>query len=397
MALHTQMPATQGLPAAHGAVAPHWHRPTAEQVSALIGSQARQVPPREPHAASEGAVHTPRAQQPVGQDCASHTQAPLTHLEPLPQGALLPQRQVPEVGLQPSATAGSQLTHAAPPTPQLVGDWATHRPPEQQPFGHDCALQVQVPATQSVPALQAGLAPQRQPPITEQLSARDGSQVTQAAPPAPQAIVEPAVVQVDPEQQPPWQLVALQSAHVPPRQAPLVQGWHTAPPVPHAATSVPAKQLVPEQQPFGHDVLSQTQAPPTHRFLRGHAGPAPHRQKPAAEQVSAVIPHVEHVLPPEPQFASEWARQVLPSQQPLGHEVALHTQLPEAQTCPGPQAGPAPHAHAPAPVQASATVAAHVVQAPPAEPQRARDGETQVAPSQQPVGHEVASQMHAPP
>jgi hypothetical protein len=49
-----------------------------------------------------------------------HTQAPLTHLAPLPHAALLPQRQVPVVVLQLSATAGSQLTHAAPPTPQVA-------------------------------------------------------------------------------------------------------------------------------------------------------------------------------------------------------------------------------------------------------------------------------------
>jgi hypothetical protein len=137
-------------------------------------------------------------------------------------------------------------------------------------------LHVQVPATQLVPALQAGLAPQRHAPITEQLSAREGSHVTQAAPPDPHAAVEPALVQVDPEQQPPWQLVALQSAHAPPRHSPLLHGWQPAPPVPQAVLSVPGRQLVPEQQPFGHEVPSQTQVPPTQRFLGGHAAPAPH-------------------------------------------------------------------------------------------------------------------------
>ena len=276
VASHTQAPFTQRLPVAHGSVTPHWQRPRDEQLLAVIGLHARQVPPRVPQAAREAGLHTPLAQQPVGQDCALHTQAPLTHLAPLPHAALVPQRQVPVIVLQPSATAGSQFTHAPPPTPQVVTDWATHWPPEQQPFGHDCALHVQVPPTQLVPALQAGLAPQRHAPITEQLSAREGSHVTQAAPPDPQAAVEPALVQVDPEQQPPWQLVALQSVHAPPRQSPLLQAWQAAPPVPQAVLSVPARQLCPEQQPFGHEVLSQTHVPFTQRFLRGHAAPVPH-------------------------------------------------------------------------------------------------------------------------
>jgi hypothetical protein len=276
VASHTQAPPTQRLPVAHGAVTPHWQRPRAEQLSAAIGLHARQVPPRVPQAAREAGLHTPLAQQPVGQDCALHTQAPLTHRAPVPQAAPLPQRQVPVVELQPSAIAGSQFTHAVPPTPQVAVVWATHWPLEQQPFGQDCALQVQVPATQLVPALQAGLAAQRHAPMTEQLSAREGSHVTQAAPPDPQAPVDPALVQVDPEQQPPWQLPGLQSAHAPPRQSPLTQGWQAAPPVPHAALSVPARQLVPEQQPVGHEVLSQTQVPPTQRFLSGQAAPAPH-------------------------------------------------------------------------------------------------------------------------
>lgn len=395
-ASHTQVPATQWLPCAHGSVVPHWHRPVAEQLSAAIRPQARQVPPRVPQAASVGVVHTSRAQQPFGQELASQTQAPLTHRAPLPQAGLLPQRQVPEVVLQLSASAGSQLTQVAPPTPQVVDDCATQAPPAQQPVGQDCALHVQTPATQLVPALQAGLAPQRHAPVTEQLSARVASHVTHAAPPAPHAVVDPALVQVEPEQQPPWQLVALQSAQAPPRQSPLLQVWQAAPPVPQALLSVPARQLVPAQQPLGHEVLSQTQAPPTHRFLAGHAGPAPHWQAPVAEQLSAVIPQVAQVPPPEPQLARERGRQVVPAQQPLGHEVALHSQLPPAQVWPGPHAGPAPQAQAPAPVQPSATAGLHAAQAPPPDPHRPREGATHVAPSQQPLGQEVASQMQAP-
>lgn len=109
-----------------------------------------------------------------------------------------------------------------------------------------------------------------------------------------------------------------------------------------------------------------------------------------------MIPQVVQVPPPEPQLASERATQVFPAQQPLAHEVASHTQLPETQTWPEPHAAPAPHAHAPAAVHESAREELHVVQAPPAEPHLANEGETHVAPSQQPLGHEVASQTHTP-
>ena len=96
------------------------------------------------------------------------------------------------------------------------------------------------------------------------------------------------------------------------------------------------------------------------------------------------------------QAVSERARQVDPAQQPLGHEVASQTQLPPRHRWPAPQAGPAPQAHEPAAVQLSAVDGLQVVQAPPPVPQRASVAETQVVPSQQPLGHEVGSQTQAP-
>src|SRR4029079_10485117 len=114
--------------------------------------------------------------------------------------------------------------HAAPPRPQLPKPGGMQAPPLQQPLGHDSASHTQLPAVQLVPAPQAAPVPQRHPPETAQLSARETSQVTQAAPPVPHAIADPAVVQVEPEQQPPGQLDELQSAQAPPAQVPLAQG-----------------------------------------------------------------------------------------------------------------------------------------------------------------------------
>ena len=308
----------------------------------------------------------------------------------------MPQRQAPVTGLQLSAWAKSQATHAAPPRPQLPNVGGTQALPLQQPLGHDSASHTQLPATQLVPAPQAAFAPQRHPPEDAQLSARETSQVTQAAPPVPHAMAEPAVVQVEPEQQPPGQLDELQSAHAPPAQLPLAQLWQAAPPVPQAAALLPERQVVPEQQPPGHEVASQTHAPPTQRAPLGHAALAPHTQAPAAEQALAVRSQRAQAAPAGAQAVSERGRQVDPAQHPLGHEVASQTQLPPRQRWPAPQAEPAPQAHEPAAVQLSAVEGLQVVQAPPPAPQRASVAETQVVPSQQPFGQEVGSQTHAP-
>ena len=88
-----------------------------------------------------------------------------------------------------------------------------------------------------MPAPQAALPPQRQPPDAPHISARAGSQVTQAAPPPPQ-VITPAMLHVEPEQQP-EQLPGLHPLHTPPAQGPVPQFWHIAPPLPQIASAVP--------------------------------------------------------------------------------------------------------------------------------------------------------------
>ena len=55
---------------------PHWHAPAAEQLSARVGSHAKQTAPAVPQAESERGVQTVPLQQLLGQDVASHTQTP---------------------------------------------------------------------------------------------------------------------------------------------------------------------------------------------------------------------------------------------------------------------------------------------------------------------------------
>jgi hypothetical protein len=226
VASQTQSPPTQVSPVPQGFVLPHRqlpaNRPVAGQLSALVGLQITQLPPRTPQVVTDADSQTPFLQHPAGQVFLLQTHAPLTQAVPLRQGALVPQRQVPVNSSQELAIGETHATQACPPVPHVADAGAAQIPLAQQPFGHDCALQVQVPPTQVVPAVQDGTLPQRHVPDTEQLSAREGSHVTHAAPPAPQAPEAP-VVHVDPEQQPVKQLVGLQSLQTPPAQGPAPQ------------------------------------------------------------------------------------------------------------------------------------------------------------------------------
>ena len=90
--------------------------------------------------------------------------------------------------------------------------------------------------------------------------------------------------------------------------------------------------------------------------------------------------------------------QVFPLQQPLGHEVALHTQLPPTHCWPAAHAAPPPQAQAPTALQLSAVVGSQAVQRLPAAPQAVSDGVMQPPRRpQQPRGQEVWSHTQAPP
>jgi hypothetical protein len=215
--------------------------------------------------------------------------------------------------------------------------------PEQQPFGHEVASHTQAPSTQRWPAVQA-------------------------APPAPQAQVPPA-------------------RH---RSAVTPHALHAPPPVPQLAMEA-AWQELPTQQLPAHETPSQTQLPCTQCCPGAQAAPAPHTQLPAAEQPSARMPaQAIHAPPPLPHADGDGAWHVLPAQQPLGHELASHTQWPPRQCWPAPQAGPAPQTHAPEAEQPSAWFASQPTHATPRLPQVVSEGALQVAPEQQPFGQLVA-------
>jgi len=328
-ASQTQVPFRQRWPLEQAAVAPQVQAPAAEQASAIIGSQATQVPPALPQAAVDDVVQMPLAQQPLGQDCALHTQRPPTQTTPEPQAAVAPHRQVP-VASQLSARLPSQAIQVPPPAAQAAGPSVLQVPPAQQPFGQVWASHVQAPATHSEPAPQAGPTPHEHAPTVEQLSARVGSQLAQVAPARPHDEALRGDVHIPSAQHPLGQDPALQPAHAPPLQACPPQSWQATPPIPHWVPLVPAMQFVPAQQPPAHDVASHTQEPATQRWPETQGATSPHLQVPIVQR-SAPTPHTLQAAPPAPHASVAGVRQVLPTQHPAAHDVRSHTQLPPTQ------------------------------------------------------------------
>ena len=148
---------------------------------------------------------------------------------------------------------------------------------------------------------------------------------------------------------------------------------HEAPPVPQVAGER-GLHVTPEQQPLAQDVASQTQRPPTQCCPPAHSGPVPHEHPFDEHPSERLASHAMHAAPAVPQVANDDARHCVPEQHPLGHA--------HVEQAPAPQESPAGHA----------------VQAWPAAPHAAGSFPVrQVAPSQHPLGQEVASQTQLPP
>lgn len=153
-------------------------------------------------------------------------------------------------------------------------------------------------------------------------------------------------------------------------------------------------QTLPVQHPVGHEVASQTQAPPEQWRPGAQGAPVPHAHVPSAAQVSArTASHATHVAPEAPQLSSARVLHVVPSQHPSGHDVESQTHCPARQRWPVVHAALPPHVQAPA-VHPSAAVVSHAVQAPAAVPHVVADAGWHVSPEQQPSGH--TQPLHTP-
>jgi hypothetical protein len=118
LASHTHWPPAQRCPPAQARFGPQWHMPPGPHPSALVGSQVWQAAPAIPHVGRLRCWHTLPAQQPSGQETASHMHAPESQRWPAPQAARPPQRHSP-VTLQLSAMVLSQAWQAPPVVPQV--------------------------------------------------------------------------------------------------------------------------------------------------------------------------------------------------------------------------------------------------------------------------------------
>ena len=122
----------------------------------------------------------------------------------------------------------------------------------------------------------------------------------------------------------------------------------------------------------------------------------PHSHVPELVQALALdAEQATHSAPPVPQwFASGGVTHAPPEQQPVGHEVASQTHTPALQRRPAPHGAPEPQAQAPLrQLSLWESQAAHIM---PTGAQAAAVGVVQTLPAQQPVGHDVASQMQLP-
>jgi hypothetical protein len=148
--------------------------------------------------------------------------------------------------------------------------------------------------------------------------------------------------------------------------APLLQ----ASPVPHPAqVAPPLPQLVVDSLPTARQVVALLQQPV-------HPDDVLHTQAPLLQ--ASPVPHPAQAAPPLPQLVADSlavATQVFPLQHPAHPDDVLHTQAPALHVCP---VAHATHAMPPVPHEPFAEVW-HLPEL-----------------SQQPLGHEVASQTHAP-
>jgi hypothetical protein len=272
----------------------------------------------------------------------------------------VPQTQVPLE--QVSAFVESQAMHALPPVPQAEALAATHWLPLQQAPAERQLVEshTHLAPEQCWPATHAAPPPQVQP-VDAQPSDIVGSQALQALLPlAGHCVNVGGLTQLLlASQQPPAQVEAVQR-----------QAYWSAPPT--------------KKQPWP----------------AGQGGWLPQPQVLPLKHVSTDWPlfvQSTQAAPPSPQVVAEGAWQVLPPQQPNGHEVALQTHAPATHCWPAVQAAPEPHWQAPAALQASARMP-QSTHAAPETPQveRVRGWQAPLT-SQQPAGHEAPSQTHCPP
>ena len=162
-----------------------------------------------------------------------------------------------------------------------------------------------------------------------QRSARSMSQGMQATPPRPHESM-PIGLQVEPEQHPSGQVVALHPEQTPSSQvSPASHSLQPSPPVPHAVDESPGRHIVPRQHP-SHETLSHTHSPPRQRCPAAHVGPPPHPDS----HCDGPTPVCMHIQP-------DSTRQLASQPSPPSASPSSHASRTSATT-PSPQVGASP-------------------------------------------------------
>jgi hypothetical protein len=157
----------------------------------------------------------------------------------------------------------------------------------------------------------------------------------------------------------------------------VLHATHAAPEVPQLVSDGEVSHVDPEQHPVLQPVALQSP---------GHT-PAVHMPVLHAAHAAPPVPHCDVDVP---------SSQVVPLQHPLGQDVGLQVHVPPTQAWPFAQAEPVlPQVHVPVAVQVSEVMpqSTHIVP----RPHVVTDGVEQVAPRQQPEGHEPPLHMQVPP
>jgi len=173
-----------------------------------------------------------------------------------------------------------------------------------------------------------------------------------------------------------------------------VQVMHAAPARPQALVLEGDRHWFPPlQQPLGHDVASQTHAPPTHRWPESQKVPRlPQLQSPLRHVSASAGLHDVQAIPGFPQSETVVGEVQTPLlQQPFGQLAALHAHWPLTHCWLSPHGLEPPHLHWPAASHVSAFVRSQGAQALPPKPHLFNTGGRRhtVRPSQQPSAHEV--------
>jgi hypothetical protein len=107
----------------------------------------------------------------------------------------------------------------------------------------------------------------------------------------------------------------------------VLQAPHVPPPVPHSPVVGGSLHTFPAQHPE-HDDGLHSQTPPEQTWPAPHGAAKPHSQVPDGEHWLDVEPQSTHEFPLVPHWLALGVSQVVPLQQPVGHDVLSQTQPP---------------------------------------------------------------------